>query len=270
MLKNKQLLCLACFLPFLLKEKRRSIKERINMNDFAMRILSKELLRRKEKNQLYSLRAFARDLGVAPSCLSEFFEKKRDLSSNSANKIASRLKIPKDSMEDFILSAQSNRSSELLEKDYFEVMSYWHYFAILNLAGSSANQADPHWIAERLAIETNDAIQALSSLEEMSLIRIESGRMYRSMNALQSKVKIPGKIIKQHYKSLMYQAGISLVRDNSHLRDMRAITIPIDPKYFEQASELLINCRDKIVSLFSHTEKPRLYMLAYYLFPVSK
>jgi transcriptional regulator with XRE-family HTH domain len=55
--------------------------------------LAQELLRRKERNPSYSLRSFARDLRLSPSCVSEILNNKRSPSPKNVRKIAEKLAL---------------------------------------------------------------------------------------------------------------------------------------------------------------------------------
>ena len=50
-----------------------------------------ELTRRKNKNPSYSLRAYARDLGISSTSLSDVLSAKRNLSRKNALKVAEKL-----------------------------------------------------------------------------------------------------------------------------------------------------------------------------------
>lgn len=235
---------------------------------YANQHLARELLRRKQRNPAYSLRAFARDLDVNPSGLSDFLTRKRDLSVTLATKIARQVTASQNEFDQFVLSSTQNRNDDA-EKDFFDLMSYWHYFAILNLAGGGENSADPKAIAKRLAITHDAAVQALEQLEEMRLIRVIDGRMHRDITALHQQTKIPSAAIRVHYRSLLSQAGVSLFRDPPSLREMRAMMLPIDPCNIQRANDILLQTRTQIMSLLTSTAKPTLYVLSYYLFPAT-
>ena len=57
--------------------------------------------RRKKRNAGYSLRAFARDLGISPSLLNEVLQGKHGLSQANARKIANRLGYPSEAVSRF-------------------------------------------------------------------------------------------------------------------------------------------------------------------------
>ena len=75
-------------------------------------IIKAEFLRRRAKDPFYSLRSFAKDLGLFPSHLSDVLKSKRGLSKNNAFDIASALGLKTFAAQKFrfMVSAQSGRS----------------------------------------------------------------------------------------------------------------------------------------------------------------
>ena len=61
-----------------------------NFHDYTL-LLKDELQKRKEKNRSYSLRAFARDLGIGATSLSDLFNGKRKLSPKNVTKVMDKL-----------------------------------------------------------------------------------------------------------------------------------------------------------------------------------
>ena len=76
-------------------------------------ILATELTRRQSRNPSYSLRSFAKALGISATALSEALNGKRCLRRDSAQKIADRLAIPPEDRPKFILSAMGIENGEV-------------------------------------------------------------------------------------------------------------------------------------------------------------
>ena len=106
------------------------------------RLLADELVERKQRNQAYSLRAFARDLGVSASCLSDVLHEKRQLSKKHTHSIAKKLCLSPNEARALREKKEKILSSPhylTLEEDVFHLVADWYYFAILNLAGGKFN-----------------------------------------------------------------------------------------------------------------------------------
>ena len=80
-------------------------------------ILSQELDRRKRYNTSYSLRAYARDLKLQPSKLSEILNKKQGLSVEKGKVIANCLNFNNAELEFFILLIEAQHGRSKLSRD---------------------------------------------------------------------------------------------------------------------------------------------------------
>ena len=90
-----------------------SIYENHSISEF----LTAEFSKRKLRNETYSLRAFARDLAVSPSRLSEVLSGQHGLSEKTADLIAAKLRLKPREREfwrDLILS-ESSRNQKVRE-----------------------------------------------------------------------------------------------------------------------------------------------------------
>ena len=149
----------------------------MDIDSYARRIIQKEFERRQAKNISYSMRALARDLEISPGYLWDFISGKRALSQKKAIKIAEALKVKDLDKKSFILSSQCTKDDYEIGGELYQLVSYWHHFAVLSLSKDPNNQADPKWIAKRLVIEESEADEALTLLVKLGLVKIKEGRM---------------------------------------------------------------------------------------------
>src|SRR6478735_2984141 len=76
---------------------------------FYIKLLLNEIEHRKEKNPRYSLRAFARYLGMGPSTLSRILLNRQELSHTACKNILKKLKLNRDDCVLFISSIAEER-----------------------------------------------------------------------------------------------------------------------------------------------------------------
>lgn len=74
--------------------------------------LKKELEKRQKKNKRYSLRAYARDLGVSVTALSQLLSGKRDLSGENLSSALRALRVSKKQTEVFLSQISRHESNE--------------------------------------------------------------------------------------------------------------------------------------------------------------
>ena len=134
------------------------------------------------------MRALARDLEISPGYLWDFISGKRSLSRKKAIKIADSLRrndLDRESF--FILSSQCTKDDYEIGGELYQLVSYWHHFAVLSLAKDPNNQADPKWIAQRLVIKESEAEEALNLLINQKLISVKLGKMLPFENEAEGK-----------------------------------------------------------------------------------
>jgi len=96
------------------------IQDRFNEQTSCRVILQQTLFSKQQKNKRYSLRAFARDLKISPSFLSEVLSGKYGISKQLASQIADRLGFTNEEMQHFcsladleITDSRSRKRSEM-------------------------------------------------------------------------------------------------------------------------------------------------------------
>ncbi len=153
--------------------------------------IENELSRRVGRNSSYSLRSFARDLGISPGRLSLVLNGKSGLSREMAKKIGQKLGLDEIQCSSFCdgVAARHARSSRdraiaaarlkakgppkfhKLPEEHFRVIADWFHLALLELVSSSGFRADSQWIAGRLGISALQAKSAWRRLVRLGLVK---------------------------------------------------------------------------------------------------
>lgn len=237
--------------------------------NFARQLVDEEIKKRRKKNKYYSMRAMARDLDIGVSTLSSFLSGKRSLSVKNAEKICQKLGLSQQAKERFILNSQISQSNQsITEKAFFNIMSHWHFFAILNLAKNTDCHSDPAWLACRLAIEITSAQEARDILLRFGFVQIVDERLKPCKLLPSIKSKIPLDTLRKHHQAILSQAGIALIKDPLKMRDMSSLVIAIDPQNIETAKKMLQKCRQQITEQLSSKGSGDYYILNYHLFSI--
>ena len=143
-------------------------------------VLLRELTKRQTRNSAYSLRAFARDLDIGTTTISDVLADKRNFSKSNLEKVMEKMML--SPMEKKTLwqnhSEKSQRSVDaqderlILNEDAFHLIADWHYLAILNLAKIRSNKAaQASWIAKRLGISVAEVRCAIDRMLRMQLLK---------------------------------------------------------------------------------------------------
>lgn len=237
-------------------------------------LLLNELDARRKRSSLYSLRAFARDLGVGVGSLSEVLSGKRDLSKTNLLKVLQNLNFTKEQVE-YLLKKDNKVATpieehQLLLEDQFKLIADWYYLAILNLAKIKNNKASPVWIAERLGIENYLVIEALERLQRLGLLKIEKNKLIRTSKPLTTSAELPSTAIRKHHTQNLALAEKSLQNDPVHLREFASVTMPVNLKNLPKVKALLLKTRKKAADLLEDSNTTEVYTLSFQLFPLTK
>lgn len=193
-------------------------------------VLNAAFKRRYEKNPLYSLRAFARDLAISRSYLSDILKSRCGLSKASALTIAKSLDYgeneadylfalsdqkfarttAKREMAEAKIRALAHASSrEHIQLDTFESVSEWYHLAILELTLLEQFEFSDEYIASALDIPRETVRPAIDRLVRLGLARIESGRLIAT-EAMGAGNEVPSKAIRNFHRQVLKKADASI------------------------------------------------------------
>ena len=142
-------------------------------------LLADEIEERRRRNPSYSMRAFARDMDISVSLLSQVLSGNRRLTERTAAKIAEaadwktqqstlflnlvRLELSPSKwhksqiLKDFPALVDVGKDSQVLERDVFQLISKWYHAAILELTRLENPPTSPKEFAARLSISPEEA-----------------------------------------------------------------------------------------------------------------
>lgn len=229
---------------------------------------------RCRRNPAYSLRSFARSLGVSHPSLSQILSGKRPLTQKSAFVIANRLALPPNQRRQLLALAQApGQSGEfsddylVLEMDQFQLISEWHHYAILCVLEIEGSFADPAWIATRLGIDKRESAAALERLERLGLIRDGKLLPQRERRNVATPTETSPALRNAHRENLK-KAEEVLETVGVESRDASYITMAIDPALIPKAKMEIRRFRRALARQLESGNKSRVYTLAIHLFPV--
>jgi uncharacterized protein (TIGR02147 family) len=239
--------------------------------------LLKEVFDRKAKaNPRFSLRAFARHLGISAAGLSQILSRKKRLSIDRAHEFARKLNLDTAESRLFLglVEAESCRSqarrAELYEKlgessngaavpfnlsvDQFRLLSSWSGFAVLELVTEVDPSLQPRAIAARLGVTLAEVEATLDRLERLELIERTpadaSGRRYRRIQeTLLVTSNHPEEAIRNYYGELLDKAAESLDTQTPQERISGAQVFALDPAQLGEARKLTHDYLDALNAL---------------------
>ena len=242
-------------------------------------LLQIELKRRCEANPRYSLRSFAKALGVSHTALSLVLSGARPPSRKMVSIISARLGLgPKEQRELLVNRATGliGRAEVLkydqLSLDHFELLADWYHYAILSLLDLPRSKFEAKWIAKRLNISEIQAKLSMDRLKRLNLVEeVSKDRWKQRGGPIKVENEISTPATRKHHKELLERAIYSLENDPIELRDFSAMTFVMDSKSIPYAKERIRHFRRELMQeLESRGEPEEVYRLTVQIYPVTK
>ena len=244
-------------------------------------LLQSELARRCERNPKYSLRAFARALGMSHTVLSLVLSGKRPLSKGATLKVADALSLDPAERERLLARRRASSPASLPEKgelvrqlslDTFELISDWHHYAILSLLELPRARFEARWIASRLGISQVQAKLAIERLKRLGLVEcVAKDRWRQAGQPIRVENAVSTAATRKFHRQLLERAVASLDNDPAEARDFTSMTFVLDPRALDHARERIRVFRRELVRELESTGNPSaVYQFTLQLFPVTK
>lgn len=253
--------------------------------------LLRELDRRRSRNQSYSLRAFARDLELSVSHLSEVISGARGLSGKSAAKIADKLKLrpaeqsywfdlvivettrnaqARELAKERLKSTRNLQSLKKIKAEQFQVISEWYHLALLELINLKDFQPDAAWIAEKLSITEKQATTAIARLKSIGLLKTDGKKWEGNDSVAEIFSEVPSRAIRGFHKQIIENSIYSLQHGSMGDREIQSMLVAIPKNYVTEfrndMKKFLIEFWEKI----KDEPKDSVYALSVQLCPVTK
>ncbi len=245
------------------------------------RHLQSELVLRCQKNPQYSLRSFAKLLGVEPSSLSRILRGQRNLTRTMLYRLAMRLDMDSKQIEQFETQHFSEPlpSREPKEKRVFRPLSEshfhiseWYCYALLELTRLEDFDPRPKSIAKRLGISVSQANIAIERLTEAGMIKvgpqgkIEEDTENRTTTLFQNTTEA----LKKAQRDLLAKASEAMDSVDFEKRDQSSMTMAISQSKIRQAKLKIQKFRRELSQyLEADPRKDAVYHLSISLFPLT-
>ncbi len=242
--------------------------------------LKSVLAEKKRANPSYSMRAFAQQIGLGQSAVSQVLAGKKNLSLEMGNKIAGKLGLNDSESEYFrtLIQIETTKDQDLkrsllaraqalnpqrevreLSVDFFTAIADWYHLAIKNMTLLKNFAFTPESIAKRLGIsklEAETAIERLLRLEQIEADPEKAGRYRKVANYTVTRSAVPNEALRRFHRQTLTKAIDSLETQTPKEKFIGSETFAVDkeqlPKAFEYAEEFL----QKMASLAEEARAP--------------
>lgn len=272
----------------------KSNSEQLLQSESVAEFLKKEFVRRLDGNPRYSLRAFARDLELSPSRLSESMNQKSGVSLATVEKISVRLKLSKSERAIirnlYLLQGKKNRGArdlakknmhiarerskvKRLDSEKFKVIAEWYHAAILQMTELKHFVPDSHWISTALQVSPERTRLAIERLMKLGLLANEGGRWVQSPELMVTESDIPNTAIRRYHKDMMRKAFRAIDETSIDRRFIQSMTLAIPSDRYRDVCEKIQTLLKEAWELSESSdnglfEKDKLYSINIQFFPL--
>ncbi len=235
--------------------------------------LKTELNRRIELNPRYSLRAFARDIDMSASALSNFINGRYKLSLGRAKVIAGYIGLPTEDIENLDAKSSALRRKAELSLDAFSCIADWQYFAILETV-SLKNVKTWRDAQKIIGIDLSDLKECVKKLIKTKCLRA-NGKKFCDLEVVNEQDTldkgISSEAVRHHHKQLLKKAILATDSQDMSERSLQSLTIALSEDQAQEAMQMVEDFRKKIHRKFQNNtpEKDRVYGITLCCFNVN-
>jgi uncharacterized protein (TIGR02147 family) len=250
--------------------------------------LSNVLETRQLKNPAYTISAFARQLGLPPSRLSEILKGKIGISVKRAMDIADTLKLSEKDKEFFVHLVQAEHDRNPLQRqkaqdkisDFYDKytpleegkISNWYHLALLELIGLDENLATEE-LASKLGLSPDMADISIGELLAMgAIIKSETLPGFTIVDTnRETAMDIPSESVKQLNEQILAKAAQELRLQDVSNRDFSIAVFGFNKEQLPLAKERIKQFRRDFMKEFeSAPHKDSVYSMSLQFFELTQ
>lgn len=255
----------------------------MNSKNYYVNKLREVLTQKQSHNSSYSLRAFARDIGIHSSTLSSILNDKRSLPAKMAAEVADKLKLSskertlflesihgsKASLDDIKIQEEDNRY--ILDESFANVLAQWEHYTLLTLFDLTNFTPTIDEISTRLGLSLDRTEEVVENLLACNLINIdEKGILQKTHARVRTTEDVSIKALRDSHLENLEIGKIKLDEIDVTLRDFSSITLAIDPEKIDEVKTLIREFRQKISVYLENGNKTEVYQMAIQFYPLTK
>lgn len=238
---------------------------------------------RQRENPQYSLRAYARDIGVHPATLSQIIKGNRPLPFKDSATVMNELRLgPKDRtlfMQSLMrkktnidsIKIEDEDDRFMLDESHYKVIAEWEHYAVLDLFDLPGFECTIHHICARLDVTENRAEVVMTNLMTSGLlVRGEDGKLNKAHVNIRTTEDVASQALRDAHRETLKMGLDKLDEVEVELRDFSSRTLAIDLERLPEAKTIIREFRQKMEGLLRDGNKTDVYQLAIQLYPLTK
>lgn len=221
----------------------------LNQDDFRY-FLRNELNRRCKVNPAYSLRAFAKLLGISHTALSQIMSNKRSITRKTLNQISKVLALSPEQVVKFQFSRETTFEERFkpAQVDDFDIYSDSIHDAILELTHLKVFKPDLKWIAKVLEVNVNQVIAAVERLKRARLLEVKKNGQWIDCtpnNTTDNLNNFTHAAFRKYQKELLEKSINALERYPREERDHTSLMLVFSKEDMQEAKKWIRDFRTR-------------------------
>ena len=245
--------------------------------DNSINFLRSTLQDKSEVNSSYSLRAFAKKLGLSAGALSSILNRKKKLSVERGYEVAKALGLNTEETEYFMaliqlegaksealkiqylekvknlnpkISQSKNLKQTILSLEHFKLISSWYGLAVLELISSPVGEWNAKSISKKLRLTKLDTELTLERLLKLELIEeAGSGAFKRSVETVMITSQVPSDALRKYYEGVHGESLKSIKEQSPAEKVIGAQVFSFDTSQLEEVRRLTNSYLDSLNDL---------------------
>lgn len=246
--------------------------------------LLKEYEERCARNGSYSLRAFARDLGLPSGRLSQYLSGQRRVTKKMADRISNRLSHSPDQRFEFFnavefekckakglpFKGQVKSHRHTLGQNSFDIIANPLHFALLSLMDTEDFSPDLDWIAQRMSVKPQEVQACLLRMEQKGLIRKTKEGWEQTYNSLESTDGVLSPAVQKAHAKVLEEALEVQKKLELEIRDITSMCMTMDTDQMAEAKKMIRDFREMFTQKMESGPKKEVYRLNIQFVPLTK
>ena len=242
--------------------------------------LKAKLNERMKANSRYSMRAFARDVDLSPSYLSQVLNGTRGLTAKKAPEVFKRLAFStmdirlfelemkkehsraektKSTIQKQIDTTVQSHTAVSISPERFEMMSGWFSMVLLQLFGLKdapvqSREKFLRFSAQKLQVPVQTIKDTIAVFLELGLVQ-ETGKGYEALHStVWTNSQVPSEAIRTFHRQMIEQALASIELQTMDERSLRSLQVAILKSDIPKISDEVIRFSNMILRKYGKTE----------------
>lgn len=242
---------------------------------------------RKKRRPHYSLRAFARDLELSPSALSEFLNGKLTFSEERVHQVAKKIQLKSMQKEHWLdlikmessssqadrevaavkVRARSSTEKGSIALNLFQIVSDWYHYALLELIDIDPKYQEPKAAAKALGIDVKTVKESWERLIQVGLAVKVDGVFKASTLATFAGEDIPSAALRNFHAGLLSKALVAQEEQTIEQKQFVSVVFSFKKEDLNAIKDELYNFQVDLTNRYSQKKsKDAVYCLSTQLF----